>query len=171
MFFKSYHPDCWLCWGCAEFAHTIAWRCPADSYWPLETTLAASPPLLPSYWPAHSQSYFRCTYRGRRKTKRCQTLITHIFQSFFFKSDFYSGTPDKYLRLALPLLFFCVLPFLGWGGGWTASFTASSQKPMFELWVSPQILLESDQLVLVFTDPHTELLRDGCDKREIWLLT
>lgn len=71
----------------------------------------------------------------------------------------------------MPLLFFCVLPFLGWGGGWTASFTASSQKPMFELWVSPQILLESDQLVLVFTDPHTELLRDGCDEREIRLLT
>lgn len=68
----------------------------------------------------------------------------------------------KYLTLALPLLFFCVLPFLVWGGGWTASFTASSQKPILELCVSPQTLLESDpQLVemLVFIDPHTEVLR------------
>lgn len=107
----------------------------------------------------------------QEENKKVSNSYYSYLSKFFFKSDFYSGTPDKYLRLALPLLFFCVLPFLGWGGGWTASFTASSQKPMFELWVSPQILLESDQLVLVFTDPHTELLRDGCDKREIWLLT
>ena len=74
----------------------------------------------------------------------------------------------------MPLLFFCVLPFLDWAGCWTASFTASSQKPMLELWVSPQILLESEpQLVqeLVFTDPHTELLRAVCDESEILLLT
>lgn len=46
---------------------------------------------------------------------------------------------------------------------------------MLELWVSPQILLESEpQLVqvLVFTDPHTELLRDDvCDENDILLLT
>lgn len=24
IFKKTYHPDCWLCWGCAGFAHTIA---------------------------------------------------------------------------------------------------------------------------------------------------
>lgn len=73
---------------------------------------------------------------------------------------------EKYLRLALPLLFFCVLPFLLWEGGWTASFTASSQKPMLELCVSPQTLLESDpQLVeiLVFIEPHTEVLRGVCE--------
>lgn len=46
---KSYHPDYWPCWGCVEFVHTTAWRCPDGSYWPLETTLAAFPPLLLSY--------------------------------------------------------------------------------------------------------------------------
>ncbi|TNN37639.1 hypothetical protein EYF80_052196 [Liparis tanakae] len=68
-----------------------------------------------------------------------------------------------YPRLALPLLFFCVPPFFVWGGGWTASFTASSQKPRLALWVSPQMLLESEpqlEQMLVFTEPHTELLRD-----------
>lgn len=71
----------------------------------------------------------------------------------------------RYLRFALPLLFLCVLLFLDCGGGWAASLTASSQKPMLELWASPQMLLESEpQLVqgLVFTDPHTELLRGVC---------
>lgn len=75
----------------------------------------------------------------------------------------------RYLRFALPLLFFCVLLFLGGGGGWAASLTASSQKPMLELWVSPQMLLESEpQLVqgLVLTDPHTELLRVVCNTGE-----
>lgn len=45
---------------------------------------------------------------------------------------------------------------------------------MLELWVSPQILLESEpQLVqeLVFTDPHTELLRGVCDESETLLKT
>lgn len=68
----------------------------------------------------------------------------------------------------MPLLFFCVLPFLGGGGGWTASLTASSQKPMLALWGSPQTLLESDpQLVemLVLMEPHTEVLRGAWKER------
>lgn len=76
---------------------------------------------------------------------------------------------EAYLRLALPLLLFCALPFLGWGGGCTASLTASSQKPMLALWGSPQTLLESDpQLVemLVLLEPHTEVLR-GVWKRRV----
>lgn len=80
----------------------------------------------------------------------------------------------EYLRLALPLLFFCVLPFLVCGGGWTASFTASSQKPMLELCVSPQTLLESDpQLVeiLVFIEPHTEVLRGVCERSKLPLMS
>lgn len=79
-----------------------------------------------------------------------------------------------YLRLALPLLFFCVLPFLVWGGGWTASFTASSQKPMLELCASPQTLLESDpQLVdaLVLIEPHTEVLRGVCERAALPLMS
>lgn len=170
---KSYHPDYWPCWGCVEFAHTIAWRCPAGSYWPLETTLAAFPPLLPSYWPAHLMSYFISSYKCRKKTKKSFISVYYSYPSYgksCFSWEvvmfFYLGILNKYLRLALPLLFFCVLPFRDGGGCWTASFTASSQKPMLELWVSPQILLESEpQLVqeLVFTDPHTELLRDVCE--------
>lgn len=72
------------------------------------------------------------------------------------------GSFSSYLRLALPL-FFCAFPFLVGGGCWTASFTASSQKPMLELCVSPQIPLESAaqfEQGVMFTDPHTELLRD-----------
>lgn len=41
---------------------------------------------------------------------------------------------------------------------------------MLELWVSPQILLESEPqfvLELVFTEPHTELLRDVCEQSAI----
>lgn len=74
----------------------------------------------------------------------------------------------------MPLLFFCVLPFLAWGAGWTASFTASSQKPMLELWVSPQTLLESDPqlaLTLVFIEPHTEVLRGVCGWSESALMS
>lgn len=103
----------------------------------------------------------------------CITHILHVESHAFLSSEtfFYFGVVNKYLRLALPLLFFCVLTFLGWGGCCTASFTASSQKPMLEFWVSPQILLGSEpQLVLVFTDPHTELLRDVCDESDIRLL-
>lgn len=38
---------------------------------------------------------------------------------------------------------------------------------MFEFWVSPQMLPESEpQLVLVLMDPHTELLRDVCETSE-----
>lgn len=64
----------------------------------------------------------------------------------------------------MPLPFFCVLPFLGWGGwggGWTASLTASSQKPMLALGGSPQTLESAPQLVemLVLMEPHTEVLR------------
>lgn len=80
----------------------------------------------------------------------------------------------RYLRFALPLLFFCALLFLGCGGGWAASFTASSQKPMLELWVSPQILLDSEpQLAqgLVLTDPHTELLRGVCKQDDSAIVT
>lgn len=75
---------------------------------------------------------------------------------------------NKYLWLALPLLFFCALPFLLGGGCWVASFTASSQKPMLELWVSPQILLSEAQLVqvFVFTEPQTEFDRDVCLKKK-----
>lgn len=80
----------------------------------------------------------------------------------------------RYLRFALPLLFFCALLFLGCGGGWAASLTASSQNPMLELWASLQMLLESEpQLAqgLVLTDPHAELLRDGCTKGKIMQLS
>lgn len=45
---------------------------------------------------------------------------------------------------------------------------------MLELWVSPQMLLESEvQLVLqlVFTEPQTELLRDVCGESDKLLLT
>lgn len=73
----------------------------------------------------------------------------------------------------MPLLFLCALLFLdcggAGGGGCAASLTASSQKPMLELWASPQMLLESEpQLVqgLVFTDPHTELLRGVCTRED-----
>lgn len=75
--------------------------------------------------------------------------------------------------MALPLLFFCVLPFLGWGAGWTASLTASSQKPMLALGGSPQTLLESPpqlEETLVLMEPHTELLR-GVWKEESALVS
>lgn len=45
---------------------------------------------------------------------------------------------------------------------------------MLELWVSPQILLESEpQLVqgLVLTDPHTELLRGVCKRDDSTIVT
>lgn len=92
------------------------------------------------------------------------------FFSFFPGRTF----QKRYLRFALPLLFFCALLFLGCGGGWAASLTASSQKPMLELWASPQMLLESEpQLAqgLVLTDPHTELLRDVCKKGKVMQLS
>lgn len=173
---KTYHPDCWLCWACAGFAHTTAWRCPAGSYWPLGTTLAASPPLLPSCWLARSQSYFMCTNKCRMRTKnksQWDPCITHILDVVDQGRIFLYFGILKYLRLALPLLFFWVLLFLGWGGCWTASFTASSQKPILELWVSPQMLLGSEpqlEQVLGLTDPHTELLKDVCEKSERWYL-
>lgn len=112
-----------------------------------------------------------------QEKKKMSLCITHTLPKSCLSEVvmfFYLGTLNQYLRLALPLLFFCVLPFLDWGGGCTASLTASSQKPMLELWVSPQILFESvPQLVqeLVFTDPHTELLRDVCEYSNILLLT
>lgn len=74
----------------------------------------------------------------------------------------------------MPLLFFCAVPFLAWGGGWAASFTASSQKPALALWGSPQTLLESEpQLVdmLVFREPHTEALRGVCERTEAALMS
>lgn len=98
----------------------------------------------------------------------CVRLMEVLLFFSFFLSLFCHVVQIIYLRFALPLLFLCALLFLDCGGGGAASFTASSQKPMLELWASPQMLLESEpQLVqgLVFTDPHTELLRDVC-KRE-----
>lgn len=59
----------------------------------------------------------------------------------------------------MPLLFFCALGFLAGGGAWA---TSSSQKPMLELVLSPQMLLSPPQLgapPLVATEPHTEGLR------------
>lgn len=92
----------------------------------------------------------------KRKCCGCARLMEVLRFFLFQKTN---------LRFALPLLFLCALLFLDCGGGWAASLTASSQKPMLELWASPQMLLESEpQLVqgLVFTDPHTELLRGVC---------
>lgn len=59
-----------------------------------------------------------------------------------------------YLRLTFPL-FFCGLFFRVVGGG-AVSFTASSQKPRLEFWVSPQMLLSELQWLVLLTEPHTE---------------
>lgn len=113
-------------------------------------------------------NYIQAGGGQKQVIKLCITHITCMERHESQRSRHYSvyAFLNKYLRLALPLLVFCVLRFRDWGACWTASFTASSQKPMLELWVSPQILLESEpQLVraLVFTDPHAELLRVVCE--------
>lgn len=99
--------------------------------------------------------------------KMLQLLSHHLRSgSLLGKSSF----PSSYLRLAL--LLFLLVELRG-----PTSFTASSQKPMFEFLVSAllqMLLTRSDAhwlLGLVFREPHTEFPMLVCRLECCWNIT